>query len=108
MPLGCSILVLKVVNRVSSQGVFSQMLQLPSKTTSFIARASFTFLSIAALALTLPANAQTPTGRVVGTITDQSGGFVAGAKVAVTNVETGFRTERTTGSDGTYQALELP
>ncbi len=52
--------------------------------------------------------AQTPTGRVIGTITDQSGAFVAGARVTLTNVETGVRSEKVTNPDGAYQVLEVP
>jgi hypothetical protein len=37
-----------------------------------------------------------------GTVTDQSGGVVAGAKVILTNIETGITRTTTTGSDGSY------
>jgi hypothetical protein len=52
--------------------------------------------------------AQTFRGTVLGTVTDASGAVVAGAKVAVRNVNTGQeRTTETTG-DGSYSVPELP
>ena len=52
--------------------------------------------------------AQTFRGTVLGTVTDASGAVVAGAKVAVSNVNTGQeRTTETTG-DGSYSVPELP
>src|SRR5437763_5426202 len=51
---------------------------------------------------------QDVTGRVIGTITDQSGAVVPNAKVTVTNVATGETREATTDSEGTYQVLLLP
>ena len=55
-----------------------------------------------------PASPQSSTGRVVGTVTDPGGAVIAGAKVTVTNVGTGFRWETTSRQDGSYQVLELP
>ena len=37
-----------------------------------------------------------------GTVTDQSGGVVAGAKVTLTNTGTGIARTATTSPDGTY------
>jgi Carboxypeptidase regulatory-like domain len=48
------------------------------------------------------------TTSVRGTITDTSGGSVAGATVTVTNTETRIERSATSGSDGTYQFLLLP
>ncbi|MGP0070488.1 MAG: TonB-dependent receptor domain-containing protein [Bryobacteraceae bacterium] len=59
--------------------------------------------------LTAPlASPQAATGRVVGTVTDPGGAVIAGAKVTVTNVGTGVRSETTSREDGSYQVLELP
>jgi len=52
--------------------------------------------------------AQTGTGRVIGTITDESGAAIAGAKVTVTNADTNVHWETTSGTDGSYQVLDLP
>src|ERR1041385_812104 len=38
----------------------------------------------------LPARAQTQFGRISGTVTDQSGAIIAGAKVTITNAESQF------------------
>ena len=51
---------------------------------------------------------QNPTGKLVGMVTDPSGAAIAGARVTVTNTQTGTHSETTTGSDGRYQVLELP
>jgi hypothetical protein len=52
--------------------------------------------------------AQNATGRIVGTITDEQGASIAGAKVTVTNTSTNVRWEATTNTSGTYQVLDLP
>ncbi len=56
----------------------------------------------------LPGNAQTFRGTVLGTVTDQSGGVVPGAKVRVHNVDTGLTRETQTSDDGSYAVPELP
>jgi hypothetical protein len=48
------------------------------------------------------------TGALAGTITDPSGGVIAGAKVTVTNLATGLARSVTTDSKGAYQASLLP
>jgi len=53
-------------------------------------------------------SAQTGTGRVIGTITDESGAAIAGARVTVTNADTNVHWESTSGTDGSYQVLDLP
>ena len=45
--------------------------------------------TVAIFVMSLSLFAQINTGRIVGTVTDQSGGVIAGAMVAVTNVDTG-------------------
>src|SRR5215472_4240203 len=52
--------------------------------------------------------AQVGTGRVIGTITDESGAAIAAAKVTVTNTLTNAHWEITSDSDGAYQVLDLP
>src|SRR5712692_9442465 len=47
------------------------------------------------------------TGRILGVVTDQSGGYVAGAKVTVTDVARGIPQTLTTDSDGAYVAISL-
>src|SRR5579863_7985867 len=51
--------------------------------------------------------AQTFRGTILGNVTDQSGGAVAGAKVTVRNTGTGQVRETVTTNDGTYVAPEL-
>ena len=63
-------------------------------------------VAVACLLLTLltstPLQAQIDTGRIMGTITDQSGAVVQGAKVTLTNEGTGLNLTVTTGASGYY------
>ena len=52
-------------------------------------------------------SAQINTGRILGTITDQSGGVIAGATVVVTNVDTNVARNLVTDSSGEYVAPNL-
>lgn len=54
-----------------------------------------------------PLLAQINTGRILGTITDQSGGVVAGASIAVTNVDTGVPRNLIADAAGEYLAANL-
>ena len=76
------------------------------KPLSWLARFSLTVLLLAVGAGA--AIAQTGTGRVIGTITDESGAAIAGAKVTVTNSLTNVHWETTSGADGSFQVLDLP
>ena len=51
---------------------------------------------------------QTFRGTVLGTVTDPSGAFVAGATVKVKNAGTGLERTTTTTNDGSYSIPELP
>jgi len=51
--------------------------------------------------------AQVNTGRILGTVTDQSGGVIAGATVTVTNSETNVGRTLTTDEAGAYTAPNL-
>ncbi len=52
--------------------------------------------------------AQDATGRVVGTVSDQQGAAVPGAKVTVTNAATHLSTTTSTREDGTFEVVNLP
>ena len=67
-------------------------------------RSARPFRLLAALAIASAAlMAQTGGGAtLVGTVTDSSGAFVAGAKVTVLNTGTSFVTETTTNAEGAY------
>src|SRR5436853_829774 len=54
-----------------------------------------------------PANPQGSTGRILGVVTDQSGGFVANAKVTITDVARGVTQNLNTDSDGAYASVNL-
>jgi hypothetical protein len=55
----------------------------------------------------LSLSAQVNTGRILGTVTDQSGGVVAGSMVAVTNSQTGVARNLVTDGSGEYSAPNL-
>ena len=57
--------------------------------------------------ISIPALAQTTAGRVLGTVTDQSGAAVAGATVVVTDTQRGTVRTLTTDSSGEYVAADL-
>ena len=53
------------------------------------------------------AYAQTPTGTITGIVTDSTGGGVAGARVSITNVQTGQAWALNTSAEGIYTAAAL-
>jgi hypothetical protein len=55
-----------------------------------------------------PASGQDATGRVIGTVFDQQGKVVPGAKVTVTNAGTQISKTTTTNQDGHFEVLDLP
>src|SRR6185436_18326383 len=65
-------------------------------------------LCLTALLVGAPAAfAQFDTGTVVGTVRDASGAALPGAKVTLTNVETGISTVKTAGDDGNYEITSV-
>jgi hypothetical protein len=54
------------------------------------------------------AGAQSTGGRIRGTITDQSGGIVSGAKVTLTNEATNVTRDTESGGNGEYLFIEVP
>jgi hypothetical protein len=60
-----------------------------------------------ALLAGVAAHPQGSTGRILGVVSDQSGGNVAGATVTITDVARGVSQTLTTDSDGAYVALNL-
>ena len=64
---------------------------------------------IAALVMCANAGyAQTVTGTVTGTVTDQSGAVIPGAKVVALNVETGVASSANSDAAGVYRVAFLP
>ena len=55
----------------------------------------------------LPLQAQLPTAKVVGTVTDPSGAVIAKAKVTLTNASNGFAYTAITNSSGEYVVPNL-
>jgi hypothetical protein len=56
---------------------------------------------------TSPAWAQFETGNVVGTIKDTTGAVVPGAKVTLTNTQTGVTNERSSDANGNYEFITV-
>jgi hypothetical protein len=63
--------------------------------------------ALAILLLCVPAFSQGNAGRILGTVTDQSGGVVAGATVTVIDTERGINRTLTTDDAGEYNAPNL-
>lgn len=61
----------------------------------------------AVLLLSLPAYPQGNTGRILGAVSDQSGTYIAGATVTITDVQRGVSQTLKTDSDGAYVAINL-
>jgi hypothetical protein len=59
------------------------------------------------LALAVPLISQTTSGRILGSVSDQSGAAVAGAAVVITDVQHGTTRAVATDASGTYAAPEL-
>jgi Carboxypeptidase regulatory-like domain/TonB-dependent Receptor Plug Domain len=82
---------------------------IPASLAGFFSWITQTALAVLLIAISaLAVAAQTGTGRVIGTITDESGGAIAGAKVSVTNSLTNVHWETNSASDGSFQVLDLP
>src|SRR5438132_3212146 len=71
----------------------------PAKMATFFSLVLFLFADV-----TRP---QTATGEVNGTVTDKSGGFVAGAAVKLTNKATKIENRVTTNSDGYFVFINV-
>jgi len=68
-----------------------------------------TFFALTAfLCLILPVHAQIDRGTIQGSVTDQSGAAIPGAKVKVTQIDTSSTLEFTTNGAGLYTAPNLP
>jgi Carboxypeptidase regulatory-like domain/TonB dependent receptor/TonB-dependent Receptor Plug Domain len=75
---------------------------------SFFAGSLAVSLAAFLLFAALPSSAQTFRGTILGTVTDPSGAAIAGAGVAVKNLNTGLSRTVSTSEDGTYSVPELP
>ena len=68
----------------------------------------FTLILVAIVLTATALLAQTFRGTILGTVTDVSGAWVAGAKVTVLNADTGLERTTQTSIDGSYNVPELP
>lgn len=103
------------VDRPFLSGVESagQLMQkMTSSVRSQAARVPQEIVALALLLLLLTVGsrglwAQIDAGSITGTVTDHSGAVIAGAKVIITNQDTGVATTTTTNSGGTYVVSAL-
>ncbi len=70
-------------------------------------RSTFVASIFAVILFCLPASSQTTAGRVLGTVSDQTGAAVAGARVLLTDTQRGESRTLTTDDSGGYVAPEL-
>jgi hypothetical protein len=63
--------------------------------------------SLTASLLVVAASAQTDRGTITGTVTDQSGAVLVGAKVTVVNIATGSSVETNTSGAGLFTVPQL-
>jgi hypothetical protein len=77
--------------------------------SSFAVRILIAIIAVSVFWISAPLFAQstTATGSIQGTITDPSGAVVAGAKITITNKDTGQTLHLTTSSAGTYNSGAL-
>ena len=66
------------------------------------------FFLLMALALAAPVAAQTPLGRVAGTVLDESGGVLPGATITLTSVGTGQVMTAVSGERGAFLFPQVP
>jgi len=85
----------------NAQGSIALVRLIPAKFGRILAAVCILLLA------SVPALPQGSTGRILGVVTDQSGGNVAGATVTITDVARGVSQTLTTDSDGVYVALSL-
>ncbi|HXX27873.1 MAG TPA: carboxypeptidase regulatory-like domain-containing protein [Terriglobales bacterium] len=71
------------------------------------AKARYIVFSFTVLFFSWSAGAQSTTGRILGTVTDQGGAAVAGANVVVTDTQRGTSRVLTTDESGSYAAPDL-
>jgi hypothetical protein len=67
-----------------------------------------TFVILFALVCGTGIRAQEISAGIYGTVTDESGGMVSGAKVTAINTDTGLQRATVSNSQGTYVLVELP
>jgi hypothetical protein len=60
------------------------------------------------LALAVTAMGQAPTGGISGVVMDESGAVVPGAKLSISNLDTGLNRELTSNGQGGFAAPSLP
>ncbi|HEX3376931.1 MAG TPA: carboxypeptidase-like regulatory domain-containing protein [Candidatus Acidoferrales bacterium] len=69
--------------------------------------AEFLICLLAVVVFCLPAFSQGSFGRILGTVTDQSGGVISGATITVIDTERGISRTLTTDDAGAYNAPNL-
>ena len=80
-----------------------------SFTESWISKlAGLGLLGVLAMILALPGLAQVSTATLNGTVQDNTGAVISGAKVAAIQTQTNFATETVSGPDGSFRLPSIP
>src|SRR5215510_14099714 len=79
-----------------------------SSRSKFYPSGGLLMIPLLTIIFSLAATAQTYQGRILGSVADQNGAAVRGAKVTITNVETGVTRSLETNEAGDYVAPNLP
>jgi len=69
---------------------------------------SFSAALLSVFVIASPSLAQLPTGTILGTVRDASGGVIPGATMTATNTETGLLRTTVSSDDGSYRLAALP
>src|SRR2546422_10843855 len=67
-----------------------------------------TIIFLLAFVIVGAAHAQTPTGNIVGIVTDAAGARVSGARISVINRESGLARSFVTSTEGDFSVAALP
>src|SRR5262249_56255122 len=79
-----------------------------SSRSKFYPNCGLMMIPLVTMIFSLAVTAQTYQGRILGSVADQSGAAVRGAKVTITNVGTGVSRNLETNEAGDYVASNLP
>jgi Carboxypeptidase regulatory-like domain len=79
-----------------------------SSRSKFYPTGGLLMIPLLTIIFSLAVAAQTYQGRILGSVSDQNGGAVRGAKVTITNVGTGVARDLETNEAGDYVASNLP
>ena len=87
--------------------VFTKFLRSFSR-TRIAKMAGLGMIGVLALTLAVPGSAQVSTATLNGTVTDNTGAVIPGARILVVQRQTNFTTETVSGPDGSFRVPSIP